>query len=733
MVGTLLSLALALAPTAPQDRPDAQAPPRFEPPPEPFVPLHPRTAEQRQALEALKLFASARALEDQRKIPEAIDLLERALEKDPESVPILDRLSRLQRALGRLDESIATSRKALELDPGDSTALLVLVGYELEAKKDPRAAEALIRRVLDDPKLPPDSAGALLARRVLGDVDAEFLDKMGEAADAFARVVEALDRLRTSELTPTEYRRILRGDEAQSYLRFGEVFLRAGRFDDAVKALRRGLVFDPESAVIPRFLAEAQLKAGEPADALATLDDYLRRQPQGREPYELLGRVLDALGRDEEFLPRLEAAAKADAQNIALQFALAEQYRKAGREGEAEALLRDLLARQGDPSIFGPLAASLLNEKKTEELARVLRDAMDQREGPQAVAPQVQALIADPEYAAQVLDAAIALYRAEPAKFTRGARELFGLLATRSEHPDRLVALDRLAVEHDPSAQNALALAIDLFRNSQYAEAADAARELIDRYPERKSAETLDLLARSLYFAGDIDAALKAARDAQALDPNAQPTLFFIGYLLSRLGRHDEAIAHYNAILERFPNDDDVELQARAGLSAVYVDMEDFQKGEAELERLLLKHPDDPGVNNDLGYLYADQGKKLEQAESMIRKAMEAEPENSAYLDSLGWVLFKRGKPEEALEPLKKAAAQRTADTTVLDHIGDVYYGLKRYRDARESWKRAAEVATKSEPPDDRLPDIRKKLDELDQLLSASPEAGDPGDAPPPP
>ena len=75
----------------------------------------------------------------------------------------------------------------------------------------------------------------------------------------------------------------------------------------------------------------------------------------------------------------------------------------------------------------------------------------------------------------------------------------------------------------------------------------------------------------------------------------------------------------------------------------VYVNLGDFSKGEAELETLLQRNPDEAGVNNDLGYLYADQGKNLEKAEAMIRKALREEPKNAAYLDSLGWVLFKRG------------------------------------------------------------------------------------------
>ena len=61
-----------------------------------------------------------------------------------------------------------------------------------------------------------------------------------------------------------------------------------------------------------------------------------------------------------------------------------------------------------------------------------------------------------------------------------------------------------------------------------------------------------------------------------------------------------------------------------------------MRKGEQVLEEVLAEDPDDPSVNNDLGYLYADQGKNLEKAEKMIRKAVEAEPDNDAYQDSMG-------------------------------------------------------------------------------------------------
>jgi Tfp pilus assembly protein PilF len=148
--------------------------------------------------------------------------------------------------------------------------------------------------------------------------------------------------------------------------------------------------------------------------------------------------------------------------------------------------------------------------------------------------------------------------------------------------------------------------------------------------------------------------------------------------------------------------------------------MDDYEKGEAELELLMAKHPDDPGLNNDLGYLYAEQGKDLEKAETMIRKALEDEPENSSYLDSLGWVLYKLDKIDEAAVQLEKAVKDPNVDSTIFDHLGDAYFKLKRYDEALSAWTRAENLAARSSPPDKRLEPIRRKIEELKALKATS-------------
>ena len=91
---------------------------------------------------------------------------------------------------------------------------------------------------------------------------------------------------------------------------------------------------------------------------------------------------------------------------------------------------------------------------------------------------------------------------------------------------------------------------------------------------------------------------------------------------------------------------------------------------------------------NFLGYIYVEKNKDLRRAEAMIKKAVEIEPDNGAYIDSLGWCYYKLGAYKDALEQLKRAAAL-IEDPVVLDHLGDTYLLLKDNANAQESWQKS--------------------------------------------
>ena len=109
---------------------------------------------------------------------------------------------------------------------------------------------------------------------------------------------------------------------------------------------------------------------------------------------------------------------------------------------------------------------------------------------------------------------------------------------------------------------------------------------------------------------------------------------------------------------------------ARLELSGLCVLKHRLPEAEEWLQQVLDEYPDDVAACNDLGYLWADQGTHLQRALKMIRHAVAAEPDNAAYRDSLGWVLYRLGRYPEAVAELEKAAAKEPA-AEVLDHLGD--------------------------------------------------------------
>ena len=118
----------------------------------------------------------------------------------------------------------------------------------------------------------------------------------------------------------------------------------------------------------------------------------------------------------------------------------------------------------------------------------------------------------------------------------------------------------------------------------------------------------------------------------------------------------------------------------------------DLPQAEEWLEQVLDEFPDDEGALNDLGYLWADQNEEFQRAKRMIEKAVNAEPDNVAYRDSLGWVLFRLGQVPEAIVQLEKAAADKKPDGAVLDHLGDAYAKMNRRDKAVEAWRKAVEA-----------------------------------------
>jgi tetratricopeptide (TPR) repeat protein len=130
--------------------------------------------------------------------------------------------------------------------------------------------------------------------------------------------------------------------------------------------------------------------------------------------------------------------------------------------------------------------------------------------------------------------------------------------------------------------------------------------------------------------------------------------------------------------------------------------------------KVLAADPQSSMALNYLGYMLADHNSKLDEALSMIKKAVELDPANGAYLDSLGWAYFKLGKYDLAVDNLLKASRHMGADPTVQDHLGDLYQKTGRLKLAAAHWERALDEWNKTiaaEQDTDDVAQVQKKLE----------------------
>ncbi len=136
-----------------------------------------------------------------------------------------------------------------------------------------------------------------------------------------------------------------------------------------------------------------------------------------------------------------------------------------------------------------------------------------------------------------------------------------------------------------------------------------------------------------------------------------------------------------------------------------------FERTVEILKKEVSRNPEDPETVNFLGYLLADKNKDLDYAEKLIRIAVGADSDNSAFLDSLAWVLYRKGDFKGArkyMDESLKHSKGGSPDAVIADHAGDIYFALGDKETALKFWKIAAETWNPDLDPET----VRKKISE---------------------
>ncbi len=182
---------------------------------------------------------------------------------------------------------------------------------------------------------------------------------------------------------------------------------------------------------------------------------------------------------------------------------------------------------------------------------------------------------------------------------------------------------------------------------------------------------------------------------------------FIIGTVYRKIDDSERAEQFLAAAEELSPEDRDVLLE----LAALYEDMGRYDDAIRRIRVVYDNEPEDARINNFYGYLLAVKGDSLDLAEELITKALDEDPGNGYYLDSLGWVKFRKGQFSDALEILLSASEIVEDDPVIWEHIGDTYMELGQPEPALESYSRSVEV-------DPDRPEIGDKLREARSAAS---------------
>lgn len=694
--------------------------------PEILTPKRIATEAERNRVVATRVLTKARILEQRGEKLAALRAYQQAYRLTPETVSILQEIIQLQLELRLVEEASRYSVLLAERKEGLPAEFLVEVANHCIREGELVRAANLLDKAIALRKREGAHTDVLgLRLRAL-----QLLASAEEKKQAAQHATEVLKLLTQPKKYDLDLTAIEAAPESwrRTYLELARVLLAAENWEEAQNALKQAETVHPVAGGPALHQAEWHIAQKDFPAAKPHLERYFGqgKLAEGKRAYELLREYLtavlpDSTQVDQALVDRLEPIRKERKEDADLATFLTQVHLRRESWDQVIEIASPNLDENTPSKTLAALAEAYYQKQDWAALLTVLEltaaeslDLAQLGEIAKTIASDTQAMDALLERVEGVAPNSKTPF---PPFFALG--KLYQISGDFERAATWIEQAGKRA-KRDVRFQILLTLGLDAIRAEEGEIAERVLRSALNNRPRTEQLPLLQYyLAAALEMQGKHDDALRAVKRATLLNEDSALLRSRIAWLLYHKGELEESAKEYQRLLDRFDKDPSdsqtrtVMREARGVLSSLALKEGRFDDSIAWLEEILNEYPEDVGIMNDLGYLWVDRNQNLGRAFLMIERALDADPDNYAFRDSLGWAHYRLGNYEQAVVELQKAVdGLEKLDAVVLDHLADAYLKLGNRDKAALHWRQAIDLA-KEDGDTDLLPKLEKKLERL--------------------
>lgn len=507
--------------------------------------------------------------------------------------------------------------------------------------------------------------------------------------------------------------------EAMTHFSYAQALALEGRRSQAIDELLLALEADPDSAYLRTILAYNLMEEGRLVEAKKWAKEAVEMDPQNAEAHYVLGLVFMEREKFAEAEDEISRAASLEPDNAEYVIQLADVMLQQGKVNPALLALEDFAKRHPDALLVRYYVAAILSRAgDRDEAAARFQEIIDRSPSFYPALYDLMRLQAKRGEIDKAIEAGYALVGFFPSD-SDSRKMLSMLLAKTGREEEALEVLEGGKAVGEPDAVWALRKGFILLDLERTEAARDEFESALQTEPQSTAAvyglglvemregnetEALSYLESvppdsKFYFSArrtiiisalkkdNTERAKEMARDFYKRNPKNLDVIKLYVFTLRENNDYEEALQLLQKLLKKLPDREDLHLE----LALTYSAGGDNDKAVAVMQDYLEKDPESAAALNFIGYTWAEQGIKLDEAEDMVRRALKLSPNAGYIMDSLGWIYYQKKDYEKALEWLKKADKAQGPDAEILFHLGDCYRALGREDKARESYRRAIE------------------------------------------